>query len=149
MIASDHGGWELKEKIKAQFPMIQWIDFGPSSDTSSVDYPDFADKVCEKISSDDTEPRALLLCGSGQGMAMRANKYPFVRAALVWNLESTKLAREHNAANILCLGGRLLDHQLAFQCVQIFLSTPFAGGRHQNRIEKLNKPTPNSQTHKE
>ncbi|MEY4616640.1 MAG: hypothetical protein RJB66_1600 [Pseudomonadota bacterium] len=139
MIASDHGGWELKEKIKSHFPEIQWIDYGPSTESQSVDYPDFADLVCTKIKSDLDAPQAILVCGSGQGMAMRANKYNQVRAALVWNEESTRLAREHNNANILCLGGRLLDFKTALACVKLFIDTPFAGGRHQNRIDKLHK----------
>lgn len=140
MIASDHGGWELKEKIKKQFPEIQWEDFGPASDQQSVDYPDYADLVCKKIGKQADGPLGILVCGSGQGMAIRANKYPEVRAALVWSEESARLSREHNNANILCLGGRLLPTDTAFACVKAFLETPFAGGRHQNRIEKLHKP---------
>lgn len=140
MIASDHGGWDLKEKIKAHFPEVQWSDLGPTTDSQSVDYPDFADLICTKINQQSHEPQAILICGSGQGMAMRANKYPSVRAALVWSEESARLCREHNDANILCLGGRLLDLQTALACVKLFLETPFAGGRHQQRIEKLHKP---------
>lgn len=140
MIASDHGGWELKEKIKTQFPEIEWIDFGTSNATQSVDYPDYADSLCNKIEPQANEPQGILVCGSGQGMCMRANKFPQVRAALVWNEESARLSREHNNANILCLGGRLLPEETAVSCVRAFLTTPFAGGRHLNRIEKVNKP---------
>lgn len=140
MIASDHGGWELKEKIKSHFPEIEWIDLGTENANHSVDYPDFADLLCNKIESNNNEPQGILVCGSGQGMAMRANKFPHIRAALVWNEESSRLAREHNNANILCLGGRLLNQNTAFSCIKIFLTTPFAGGRHLTRVEKVSKP---------
>ncbi len=140
MIASDHGGWELKEKIKTQFPDIKWIDYGPETDKQSVDYPDFADLVCSKIKADGDQPQGILVCGSGQGMAMRANKYLNIRAALVWSEECSKLSREHNNANVLCLGGRLLPTEVAIACVRAFLETPFAGGRHSQRIEKIHKP---------
>lgn len=139
MIASDHGGWILKEEIKKQFPQVKWVDLGSESKTESVDYPDFADRLCKNISPSADGPQGILICGSGQGMAMRANKYPLVRAALVWNEESTQLSREHNNANILCLGARLLSKELAFHCIKTFLETPFAGGRHSLRIEKLNQ----------
>lgn len=142
MIASDHGGWELKEQIKSQFPAIEWMDLGPTTGEASVDYPDFADSLCSKIKTpSSTEPQGILICGSGQGMAIRANKFPSVRAALVWNEESTRLSREHNNANILCLGGRLLPTKTALECVKIFLETPFAGGRHSARVEKIHRPT--------
>ena len=141
MIASDHGGWELKEQIKSHFPEIEWIDLGPKNGDTSVDYPDFADVLCSKVQTSTAEPQGLLICGSGQGMAIRANKFSSVRAALVWNEESTRLSREHNNANILCLGGRLIPLKTALECVRIFLETPFAGGRHTARVEKLHKPT--------
>jgi ribose 5-phosphate isomerase B len=140
MIASDHGGWELKELIKETFPQISWTDFGPETQANSVDYPDFADKVCTKISNPSPDPQAILICGSGQGMAIRANKYPQIRAALAWNEDSTRLSREHNNANVLCLGGRLLPAKTALECVKIFLETPFADGRHTARVEKIHKP---------
>jgi ribose 5-phosphate isomerase B len=144
MIAADHGGWELKEKIKQQFPHIAWVDFGPTNSEESVDYPDFADLVCNKIKPEGNNPQGILVCGSGQGMAIRANKFPAVRAALVWSEESSRLAREHNNANVLCLGGRLLSTETAMACVKAFIETPFAGGRHSLRLEKLHKPTSNS-----
>lgn len=155
MIAADHGGWKLKEQIKKAFPQVEWIDCGTDSESVSVDYPDFADRVCATLIENShidaiegeqdphTEPLAILVCGSGQGMAMRANKYPSIRAALVWSLESTRLAREHNGANVLCLGGRLLDEDLALDCVSAFLTTPFSGGRHLTRIQKVN-PSPHT-----
>lgn len=142
MIASDHGGWELKEQIKSHFPEIEWMDLGPTNRESSVDYPDFADALCSKIkTSPSSEPQGILVCGSGQGMAIRANKFSTVRAALVWNAESTRLSREHNNANILCLGERMLSPKTALECVKIFLETPFAGGRHAARVDKIHKPT--------
>lgn len=139
LIASDHGGWELKERVKTHFPDVEWLDLGPSTDLQSVDYPDYADLLCQKVKPDGNSPQGILLCGSGQGMAMRANKYPHIRAALVWSEESARLAREHNNANVLCLGGRLLTAELAFACVKAFLETPYAAGRHQLRLAKLHK----------
>jgi ribose 5-phosphate isomerase B len=141
LIASDHGGWDLKEQIKSHFPSVEWIDLGPESKQQSVDYPDYADRVCSHQSTYEDGPQGILICGSGQGMAMRANKFSHIRAALVWSEESAQLAREHNNANILCLGGRLLTKEIAFSCVKAFLETPFAGGRHQQRIDKLHQLT--------
>lgn len=138
LIASDHAGFDLKEKFKASRQDIEWIDLGPEN-TERVDYPDYADRVCKRIISSNRMAleRGVLICGSGQGMAMRANRYPQIRAALVWNLESVSLAREHNDANVLCLGSRLIDHDLALQVLEAFLRTEFAGGRHQDRVDKL------------
>lgn len=140
-LASDHGGFELKEKIKTYFNgKYEIIDLGPFN-TESVDYPDFANLVVKNTLENTNENRGVLICGSGQGMAMRANKFPQIRAALVWSKESTLLSRQHNNANVLCLGGRLLDHQIALELVDIFMTTDFEGGRHQARIDKLEKPT--------
>lgn len=155
-IASDHAGVELKSKIlmKLQGPenakLYETFDLGPNS-TDSVDYPDYADLVCKKlhglsvVKTDDQEKSlpselGILICGSGQGMNMRANKYPQIRAALCWNLEIAKLSREHNDANILCLGARVIDHDLALAIVNVFLKTSFAGGRHRQRLVKLSNP---------
>ena len=137
-IGSDHGGFELKEKVKKHFSGIDWIDQGSFND-ESVDYPDIASKLCSNLLSNNSmiNPTGILICGSGQGMAMKANKFIGIRAALVWNEESTKLSREHNNANILCLGGRLIHHDLAIRCIEIFLNTPFAGGRHELRVKKI------------
>lgn len=155
-LASDHGGFDLKEKLKRHLILasaelkITIEDLGPH-DAASVDYPDYADLVCRKIHgfhlvSSPDEPRApiplpaevgFLICGSGQGMAMRANKFAHIRAALCWNEESTRLSREHNNANVLCLGGRLIDHDLALKMSEIFLQTVFEGGRHERRVNKL------------
>lgn len=138
-IGCDHGGLELKEKIKAAFPSHKFVDFGTNSN-DSVDYPEFASKVCEALMTD-SNSRGILICGSGQGMAMRANKYPHIRAALVWSNEVTRLAREHNDANVLCLGGRLIPSPEAVEFVKIFLQTEFAGGRHAARVNKISSPT--------
>lgn len=138
-IGCDHGGLELKEKIKAAFPNYQFVDFGTNS-SDSVDYPEFASKVCEAIKPD-SNSRGILICGSGQGMAMRANKYPHIRAALVWSNEVTRLSREHNDANVLCLGGRLIPSAEAVEFVKIFVQTEFAGGRHTARVTKISSPT--------
>lgn len=155
-LGADHAGHELKEKIKRELILksstlkIEVEDLGPFS-TESVDYPDYADLVAKKIhgfqlvqSPNDPIPLpaqvGILTCGSGQGMAMRANKYPHIRAALCWNEESAKLSRQHNDANILCLGGRLIDHDLALKIVEIFLSTSFEGGRHARRVHKMCEP---------
>ncbi len=137
-IASDHAGLQLKKHLVKTFSEYEWIDYG-AFDESSVDYPDFADKVAQSIKQ--SSDRGLLICGSGQGMAMRANKYQHIRAALCWNVETTKLSREHNDANVLCLGGRMLSTNDAEDMIRIFLKTEFAGGRHQNRVNKLSGPT--------
>ncbi len=158
-LAADHGGFDLKEKIKKHLILLSTEykitveDMGPY-DTASVDYPDYADQVCKKIHGFqllNSHPAAnaeialplecgFLICGSGQGMAMRANKYAHIRAALCWNQESAQLARSHNDANILCLGGRLIDHDLALKMCDIFLNTHFEGGRHQRRVSKVSAP---------
>lgn len=156
-VASDHAGVERKSELLKELRSKHFIpnlqneihDLGPQS-LDSVDYPDFADQVCRKIHNfsivqDQTEkslPMAvgILICGSGQGMAMRANKFIHIRAALCWNPEVARLAREHNNANVLCLGSRLLDLELSLEITRAFLTTPFAGGRHAGRVAKLSSP---------
>ncbi len=139
-IASDHAGFSLKESVIQ--PLLdlgfEVIDLGPKT-SDRVDYPDFADRVCQKLLK---EPAAqgLLICGSGQGMAMRANKYPHIRAALCWNLESAELSRQHNDANLLCLGSRLLEETQVLPIITRFFKTEFEGGRHQNRVQKISAP---------
>ena len=136
-IASDHAGFELKETIVSHLKAlkIEVIDNGPKND-DSVDYPDFAKKVVDDLKGSNAN-RGILICGSGQGMAMSANKHTGIRAALCHNLEITKLARAHNDANILTLGARVLDHETALQCVDTFFNTDFEGDRHQKRIDKI------------
>ena len=136
-IASDHAGFEMKNKIMKYLEEngFSLIDRGPSS-SNSVDYPDFANKVCKDL-LDQNVDRGILVCGSGQGMAMSANKHKGIRAALCNSREMTELARAHNDANILTLGARFIDESLAFSCVDIFISTSFEGDRHIQRVNKI------------
>lgn len=144
-IASDHAGFELKKQVaeilKSEFKDCDIQDLGPSN-LDSVDYPDFADKVCKALKPQ-TDAAAILpefgilICGSGQGMAMRANKYPHIRAALVYNDDITFVSREHNNANVICLGARFCTLEQALKWIQIFKKTTFAGGRHQTRVAKV------------
>ncbi len=140
LVASDHAGFDLKEKLKARLDRlgVAYNDLGTHS-TDSVDYPDYARRVAEEVSRGRAE-RGLLVCGSGQGMAMTANRYRGVRAALAFDQETARLSREHNDANVLALGGRVLDHELAGRILEVFLTTPFAGGRHQARVAKIEPP---------
>lgn len=137
-IASDHAGFALKERLKARLPRFQWMDLGPM-DSSRVDYPDYADRVVKGVLV--TGQPGILICGSGQGMAIRANRYRGIRAALVWDEASTRWARAHNNANVLCLGARLIESETAIRLVELFTLTPFEGGRHQDRVDKLDRPT--------
>lgn len=139
-VASDHAGFPVKDLvIKAcQKLNLSVEDLGPSTD-DRVDYPDFADEVSHKLKLH-PESFGILICGSGQGMAMRANKYRHIRAALCWNGESAKLSRQHNNANVLCLGSRLLDEKAILETIETFFSTDFEGGRHQGRVEKISGP---------
>lgn len=136
-IACDHGGFELKEDLKTFVKSmgIDPIDFG-SFDETSVDYPDFGIQVAEKVSRAELE-RGILICGTGIGMSIVANKFTGVRAALANELYSAKCSREHNDSNILVLGGRIVGQGLAREIVRIWLDTPFSGGRHQRRLEKI------------
>ena len=136
-LSSDHAGYKLKEKIKKSLikKKIKIIDLGPETD-SSVDYPDFAIKVARNILSKRTNI-GILVCGSGTGMAMSANKFKKIRAAVCYNTASTRLSRLHNNANILALGSRLTKKSTALKLVNIFLSTKFEGGRHLRRVKKI------------
>lgn len=138
LIASDHAGFDLKQELIKQLPEIEWQDLGPAN-KDSVDYPDYADRIAKLVNNDATL-RGVLICGSGQGMAMRANKYSSVRAALVWNKEVTALSRSHNDANILCLAARFTPVNDAKVFVQSFLETKFEGGRHSSRVAKVGAP---------
>ncbi len=137
-IASDHGGFAMKEYIieKLKDTGYEVKDYGTYS-ADSVDYPDFIHPLAQDI-QDGVFPRGIILCGSGNGAQMTANKHPNVRAALCWNVELGRLARQHNNANILTLPGRFITEELAWEIVQAYLTTPFEGGRHQNRVEKIN-----------
>ena len=136
-IASDHAGYGLKEKIKDYLvnKSISVIDIGPFSDIS-VDYPDYAKKVSKRILSQKSDV-GILICGSGTGMAITANKFKGIRAAQCYSKSSVILSREHNNSNIICLGSRLLKYIEAFKYVIYFLNTKFKGGRHQKRINKI------------
>lgn len=139
-IASDHAGFSIKDKLIATLRQndIKVTDCGPNC-TDRVDYPDYADRVCSSLKTDNNE-LGVLICGSGQGMAMRANKYPHIRAALCWNTESAKLSRQHNNANLLCVGSRLLEEQTIIEILKTFINEEFEGGRHQNRVDKISSP---------
>ncbi len=136
-ISSDHAGFEIKEFIKELLieAKISIIDLGPFFNRS-VDYPDFAKKVSHRVSKRKSEI-GILVCGSGTGMAISANKTKGIRAAVGYNLKSTQLSRLHNNANILCLGSRLTKKRDIKKIVAIFLKTKFEGGRHKRRIKKI------------
>ena len=136
-MASDHAGFVLKEIIKNKLTKkkIKVIDLGPMTNMS-VDYPDYAKKVARNVSSKKTN-MGILVCGSGTGMAMSANKFRKIRAAVCYNSVSTRLSRTHNNANILALGSRLTKKKEAIKLVNIFLSTKFEGGRHLRRTKKI------------
>ncbi|MDC3031024.1 ribose 5-phosphate isomerase B [Candidatus Pelagibacter sp.] len=136
-ISSDHAGFKLKEIIKKYLlkKKMNYLDLGPSSD-SRVDYPDYAHKVARKVKISKNNV-GILVCGSGIGMNIVANKHKYIRAALCFNLKSTKLSRLHNDANIITLGSRLLTKKNAVNCVGVFLNTKFEGGRHKKRIKKI------------
>jgi len=136
-ISSDHAGYALKELIKIHLikKKIKFVDLGPADD-SRVDYPDYAHKVAKKVKTDINHV-GILICGSGTGMNMTANKHKNIRAAQCFNIISSKLSRLHNDANIITLGSRLLTKKNALDCVSIFLNTKFEGGRHTKRIKKI------------
>ena len=136
-IGSDHAGFELKQIIVEHLSSRNedFVDFGTNS-LDSVDYPDFAKRVADEVSNKDLV-MGILVCGSGQGMAMTANRYKDVRAAICHNSDVAKVTREHNDANILCLGSRFIEEAEALKCVDVFLSTDFEGERHLKRINKI------------
>ena len=136
-LSSDHAGFNLKEIIKKKLirKKIKVIDLGPKKN-NSVDYPDFAKKVARNVLSKKSNI-GILVCGSGVGMAMSANKFKKIRAAVCYNKESTRLSRQHNNANIMALGARLTKRSEVKNLVNIFLSTKFEGGRHLRRVKKV------------
>ena len=136
-IASDHAGFEQKQILLKHLTDAghDVTDLGPEDD-SRVDYPDFAERVAEAVSRRCVE-RGILVCGTGIGMSICANKIQSVRAANVTNAEFAKLSREHNDANVLCLSGRFVEVDANIQCVDVFLETEFAGGRHEGRVKKM------------
>ncbi len=138
LIAADHAAIDLKSAIVTQLKADGYVieDFGPFT-TESVDYPDFANKVCEKIKADDQDTFGILVCGSGQGMAMRANKFKHIRAALLHSDEIAKLAKEHNNANVICMGSRFTTVEQAHKWIKLFIEAKFSEGRHTLRVAKL------------
>ena len=136
-ISSDHAGFKLKEIIKSYLlkKRLVFQDLGPDND-ARVDYPDFAHKVAKRVKINKNNV-GILVCGSGTGMNIVANKYKNIRAAQCFNLKSTKLSRLHNDANIITLGARLLTKKTALNCIKAFLNTKFDGGRHSKRIRKI------------
>ena len=136
-IGSDHAGFELKEKIKRLLTSIkvEFQDFGAFS-TDSVDYPDFAHPTANAVESGDAD-LGILLCGSGNGIAMAANKHQGIRAAICWTRELAQLARQHNDANILVLPARFISEELGLEITEAFLKAEFEGGRHGRRVKKI------------
>ena len=136
-IASDHAGFNLKEDIKNYLieKKVSIFDIGPFVN-ASVDYPDFAKKLGNRIKQKKSDV-GILVCGSGTGMAISANKIKSIRAAVCYNFKSTRLSRQHNNANIMALGSRLTNKKLSLKLVEIFLKTKFEGGRHNRRIKKI------------
>ncbi|MEP1033939.1 ribose 5-phosphate isomerase B [Ekhidna sp.] len=137
-IGGDHAGFQYKERLvrhlEDQGHTIE--DFGPSTD-GSVDYPDHVHPLASSIASEDCD-LGILICGSGNGVAMTANKHENVRAALCWNAELASLARQHNNANVICLAARFLAYEYAETLVDTFVETTFEGGRHERRVNKIN-----------
>lgn len=138
-VGADHAGFQLKEKIK-QHLALQGLEVQDEGTTSgdSVDYPDYAKKVGETVAKKQADV-GILVCGSGIGMSIAANKVPGVRAAAVTTVHEAQMSREHNDANVLTLGARILSEDLALKIVDRWLHTPFAGGRHQRRVEKISQ----------
>ena len=136
ILASDHAGFELKEIIKRYLikKRKKILDLG-TSNNNSVDYPDFAHMLSKKIKS--KRQLGILVCGSGIGMDMAANRHKNIRAALCYSAKATKLSRQHNNANVMALGARLTKKNVALKCVDIFLKTNFVGGRHLKRVKKI------------
>jgi ribose 5-phosphate isomerase B len=139
LIASDHAGFELKEKLEAELKAMGYAvdDLGPGSD-ASVDYADYAHPLAKRISEGEAE-RGILMCGTGLGMSYTANRYPHVRAAVAWTPEIAALAREHNDANVLVLPARFVGEEEGRAILKAWLDTPFAGGRHSRRVEKIER----------
>ena len=136
-ISSDHAGYNLKENIKKRFKKKYiFFDLGTDNSKISVNYPDFAHKLCKKISND-SKNIGILVCGSGMGMSMAANKHKKIRAAVCYSVKNTKLSRLHNNANIITLGSRLTKKDTAFKCIEAFINTKFEGGRHNKRVKKI------------
>lgn len=136
-IASDHAGYELKESLKRSLKEegIELMDLGPQN-SDSVDYPDYGIKLAKAVAEDDGV-NGIVICGTGIGMSIVVNRFPGIRGTLCSDVYTAKLCREHNDSNILILGGRVVGKGLALEIVKTWLSTPFEGGRHQKRLDKI------------
>ncbi len=135
-IACDHGGYALKEAVKERFSSkVEFIDLGTNSN-DSVDYPEYGQALAKSIINGDVT-RGILICGTGIGISIAANRFSEIRAALCTDVTMAKLTRAHNDANVLALGARIVGEEVAFDIVDAFLTTEFEGGRHLNRIKKL------------
>ncbi|GGK88459.1 ribose 5-phosphate isomerase B [Rufibacter glacialis] len=136
-LGGDHAGFQYKGLVKEQLEALghEVKDFGPFSD-ASVDYPDFVHPLASAVETKEYE-MGILLCGSGNGVAITANKHAGIRAALCWQKELAELSRSHNNANVLCIPARFVSEEVAAEMVDAFLTTPFEGGRHQNRVDKI------------
>lgn len=139
-IASDHGGLDMKNALREQLAEhgAQVVDLGTDS-PDSVDYPEFARRMAKALKDGDAH-RGVLVCGTGIGISIAANRYPHVRAALAHDAFTARLGREHNDANVLVLGGRTTGIEIAKQCLEIFLTTAFQGGRHERRVAMMSDP---------
>ena len=136
-MATDHGGYAMKEYLKTKLIEVGYkvVDMGTYSE-ESVDYPDFIHPLAKAV-NDGKYTRGIIMCGSGNGAQITANKHQNVRAGLCWNEEQTVLTRQHNNANVMSIPGRFIPFEQAWKMVQLFLNTPFEGGRHSRRVEKI------------
>jgi ribose 5-phosphate isomerase B len=136
-IASDHAGYSLKEAIKKKFnKKFKFEDLGTNSQDVSVNYPDYAHNLCKKVTIKKNNI-GILVCGSGMGMSMAANRHKKIRAAVCYSVKNTQLSRLHNNANVITLGSRLISKNTAFKCIEVFVNTKFEGGRHLQRVKKI------------
>mgnify|MGYP001326056631 CR=1 FL=1 len=136
-ISSDHAGYNLKEKIIKKFEnRFIFEDLGTNNSLTSVNYPEYAHKLCKRVGSNNKN-MGILVCGSGIGMSMAANRHKNIRAAVCYSVKNTKLSRLHNNANIITLGSRLTKKNTAFKCIEVFVKTKFEGGRHKKRVNKI------------
>ncbi len=136
-IASDHAGYKLKEFIKKKLiKKVNLVDLGTNNSSTSVNYPFFAHKLCRKVEKNEKNC-GILICGSGLGMSMAANRHKKIRAALCYTTKNTKLSRLHNNSNVITLGSRLTKKNSALKLIDVFLKTKFEGGRHNKRVKKI------------
>ncbi len=143
LIASDHAGFDLKKFLIEELIKLglKPVDLGCDSAEKSVDYPDYAQRLCQKMSTKSIikKESGILICGSGIGISIAANRFKHIRAALCHNVQSAKLARAHNDANVICFGARLISNKSALAALKIFLNSDFEKGRHERRVEKLSR----------